>query len=38
VRMEPFRKLPKWARAAAEREAERLPAFLGGELELTWKD
>lgn len=38
VRMEPFRKLPRWARAAAEREAERLPAFLGGELELTWED
>ncbi len=38
VRLEPFRKLPKWARAAAEREAERLPAFLGGELELTWED
>ena len=36
VRLEPFGKLPKWARVAAEREAERLPAFLGGELELSW--
>src|SRR4051794_15614061 len=36
VGLEPFGKLPKWARAAAEREAQRLPAFLGGELELSW--
>ena len=37
VRLEPFGKLPRWARAAAEREAQRLPGFLGGELELSWE-
>jgi DNA glycosylase AlkZ-like len=36
VRLEPFGKLPNWARAEAEREAARLPDFLGGELELSW--
>jgi Winged helix DNA-binding domain len=36
VRFEPFGKLAKWARAGAEREAERLARFLGGELELAW--
>jgi uncharacterized protein YcaQ len=36
VTIEPFRKLPKWARKEAEAEAERLRAFLGGELELSW--
>jgi len=36
VTIEPFGKLPKWARAEAEAEAERLAAFLGGELELSW--
>ena len=36
VTVEPFAKLPRWARAQAETEAERLAAFLGGELELSW--
>jgi uncharacterized protein YcaQ len=36
VEIEPFGKLPKWTRAEAEAEAERLAAFLGGELELSW--
>jgi uncharacterized protein YcaQ len=36
VTIEPFGKLPKWARAAAEAEAERLAEFLGGELEVAW--
>jgi hypothetical protein len=36
VTLEPFGRLPQWARAQAEREAERLAAFLGGELELAW--
>jgi uncharacterized protein YcaQ len=38
VTIEPFGKLPKWARTGAEAEAERLAAFLGGELELSWAD
>ena len=37
VRIEPFVKLPVWARHAAEEEAERLAEFLGGSLELTWR-
>jgi Winged helix DNA-binding domain len=36
VALEPFGKLPKWARTEVEREAERLAGFLGGALELTW--
>jgi Winged helix DNA-binding domain len=36
VTIEPFGKLPKWARAEIEAEAERLAAFLGGKLELSW--
>jgi hypothetical protein len=28
--------VPAWAREAAEAEAERLAAFLGGSLELGW--
>ncbi len=36
VELEPFGKLPAWARRAAEQEAERLNNFLGGELSLTW--
>ena len=36
VSIEPFRRLPKRVRAAAEREAELLAGFLGGNLELTW--
>jgi uncharacterized protein YcaQ len=38
VTIEPFGKLPKWARKETEAEAERLVAFLGGELELSWTD
>ena len=37
VRIEPFVKLPAWARRGAEDEAERLAEFLGGPLELSWK-
>lgn len=37
VTIEPFGKLPKWARTGAESEAERLAAFLGGALEVTWQ-
>jgi uncharacterized protein YcaQ len=36
IAIEPFGKLPKWARTEAEGEAERLADFLGGELELSW--
>ena len=36
VAVEPFAPVPATARRAAEEEAERLAAFLGGELELTW--
>jgi hypothetical protein len=36
VTIEPFVKLAAGTRAAAEQEAERLAAFLGGELSLTW--
>lgn len=38
VTIEPFGKLPKWARTGAEAEAERLAGFLGGELELSWSE
>jgi hypothetical protein len=34
VELEPFGRLPAWALAELEAEAERLAAFLGGELEL----
>jgi hypothetical protein len=37
VRIEPFVKLPAWARRAAGEEAERLAEFLGGTLELSWR-
>ena len=37
VGVEPFAPVPKWARAAAAAEAERLAGFLGGSLELTWE-
>ena len=37
VEIEPFVKLPAWARRAAEEEADRLAEFLGGTLELTWR-
>jgi hypothetical protein len=36
VAIEPFGRLPAWARPQLEAEAERLVAFLGGELVLTW--
>jgi Winged helix DNA-binding domain len=36
VTIEPFGRVPKWARAQAETEAERLAAFLGGELAVDW--
>jgi hypothetical protein len=36
VTIEPFAGPPPWARKGAEAEAERLAAFLGGSLELTW--
>jgi hypothetical protein len=36
VAIEPFTDPPAWARRAAEAEAERLAAFTGGQLELTW--
>jgi Winged helix DNA-binding domain len=38
VAVEPFGKLPKWARTEVEAEAERLAGFLGGELELSWSE
>jgi hypothetical protein len=37
VQIDPFAKQPKRVRAAAEAEAERLAAFLGGELEVVWE-
>ena len=36
VTVEPFGRLPAGARRGAEDEAERLAAYLGGELSLTW--
>jgi len=36
VEIEPFRKQPVWVRKAAGEEAERLAAFTGGALKLTW--
>jgi uncharacterized protein YcaQ len=38
VTIEPFGKLPKWARAGVEAEAERMAGFLGGALEVAWAD
>jgi hypothetical protein len=38
VAIEPFGKLPRWARAQLEAEAERLARFLGGALELSWSE
>jgi hypothetical protein len=38
VVIEPFVKVPSWVRRAAEREAERLAAFLGCTLSLVWKN
>ncbi|HEX6494185.1 MAG TPA: winged helix DNA-binding domain-containing protein [Acidobacteriaceae bacterium] len=37
VSIEPFMKLPKWARSLTEQEAERLAAFFGGKLSLRWE-
>jgi uncharacterized protein YcaQ len=37
VEIERFGRLPSWARAQLEAEAERLQRFLGGELELTFR-
>jgi hypothetical protein len=37
VEIEPFGKLPKWARTEVEAEAERLADFMGGALEVGWK-
>lgn len=36
IEIEPFLKLPKWARQAAEREAALVAGFSGGGLELAW--
>jgi hypothetical protein len=36
VQIEPFVALPTWARECAEEEAERLAAFIGRRLELSW--
>jgi hypothetical protein len=36
VEIEPFGRLPKWARAQLEAEAKRLADYLGGALEVTW--
>jgi uncharacterized protein YcaQ len=36
VSLEPFGKLPKWARTELEAEAERLAAFLGAAVEVSW--
>ena len=38
VRIEPFAKIAARTRAAAEGEAERLAAFTGGALEVSWSD
>ncbi len=37
VEIEPFAKLPRWVKPGIEEEAERLAAFLGGELELSMR-
>ncbi len=38
VTIEPFTKLPAWARRTAEGEAERLAAWSGTQLELDWAE
>jgi len=38
VTIEPFTKLPAWARRTAEGEAERLAAWSGIQLELDWAE
>lgn len=35
--IEPFLKIPQWARRAAKEEAERLATFLGCKMKLSWK-
>jgi hypothetical protein len=37
VQIEPFEDSPQWVRQASETEAERLAAFLGKKLELSWQ-
>jgi hypothetical protein len=37
VVIEPFVKVPQWARRGADQEAERLAAFFGSTLQLKWK-
>ena len=37
VMIEPFVKIPKWTKNGAEEEAERLAAFFGGALSLSWR-
>jgi len=37
VEIEPFGRLPAWARTQVEAESERLAVFLDGELELNWR-
>lgn len=37
IEIEPFRRLPGWAREAAAAEAEKLAEFLGATLDLSWK-
>jgi hypothetical protein len=38
VVIEPFVTVPGWVRSAAVQEADRLAMFLGGNLQLSWKD
>ena len=37
VTVEPFVKVPRWVRHAAEEEAGRLAEFIGGRLKFIWK-
>lgn len=36
VEIDPFVKVPKWVRRAAEQEADLLASYVGGRLELSW--
>lgn len=36
--IEPFERVPAWVKKGAEREAERLQQFLGGDLSVRWAD
>jgi winged helix DNA-binding protein len=38
VEIEPFADQPDWVRSAAEKEADRLACFLGGEPEFSWSN